>query len=70
MATMTKERQGEIALEVLKRMVRDKGIRLSSKTSGEIQEITRYCSFLTAEAMEFYEIIARELLEDVFHPKG
>lgn len=66
--TMTKERQGEIALMYLKDRIRHDGIHiidLKRKVHAKAKEI----GISAEEAMEFVEIISRELLNEVFSPE-
>ena len=65
---MDKKRQGEIAFLLLKQKLRETGIRLSAKakTDREIGNTAKSIGIDIEEAMEFAEIIIREMVDEAF----
>lgn len=66
---MTPERQGQIALKFLKKKLRDEGVRLTQNTRREIGNVAGAIGISIEEAMEFAEILVRELVEETFSTK-
>lgn len=64
---MSKERQGEIALLHLKSKVRRSGVSVGENTVRQVHSSAKEIGISPEEAMEFFEILARELFEETFH---
>ena len=63
---LSKERKGEIALQILKRMARTKGVKIND---GSRQEMTQFASEIgvpASELLEFAREIIEELVQDTF----
>jgi len=66
---MNDVRKGQIAFLYLKEVVREKRIQLSPKIRREAGNTAKKLGISTDEAMEFAEIIVRELVDEVFEKK-
>jgi len=67
---MDEKRKGEIALLFLKYKLRRDGIRVGQNTKREIGNTAKDIGITTDEAVEFAELMTRELVDEVFAPKG
>lgn len=63
---MDYSRKGEIALAYLKCRLREEGVRLSPNLRRQVGNIAKDIGISTEEAMEFIQIIVRELVEETF----
>ena len=63
--TMTKERQGEIALIAIKAIIKRKGIQLNTMKRDAHSEAQRL-GISEIDFLEFQEIVCRELFEEAF----
>lgn len=63
---MEQKRQGEIALALFKLKLGEDGIRIKLDVRREIGDAAKKLGIPIDEAMEFYEIIVREMVEKVF----
>jgi hypothetical protein len=66
---MDKKRQGEIALLYLKNRFDNDGFRLSPNMKREIANTAKSIGISLEEAMEFVEILVREMVEKTFPKK-
>jgi type III secretion system FlhB-like substrate exporter len=66
---MDKKRQGEIALLYLKNKLDNDGVILSSNMKREIANTAKSIGISLEEAMEFVEILVREMVEKTFPKK-
>jgi hypothetical protein len=66
---MTTEREGEIALILLKESLLRNGVKLSDETVREIKNKAKRLGISEEEAMEFAEKRVRELVDRVFAHK-
>ena len=66
---MTEERKGQIALLVLKKQLREEGIRLKGDIRRQIGDNAKKIGISTDEAMEFSESLVRELVDYAFPKK-
>jgi hypothetical protein len=66
---MTTEREGEIALILLKESLLRNGVKLSDETVRDIKNKAKRLGISEEEAMEFAEKRVRELVDRVFAPK-
>ena len=67
---MDKIRQGEIALLLLKQHARDEGIRFKKDFQRGVHNVAKSIGIKKEEAMEFAEIIIREIVDEAFAPKA
>jgi len=67
---MDDKRKGEIALLCVKLKLRKDGIRLAQNTRREIGSTAKELGISTDEASEFAELMVRQLVDEVFVPKG
>jgi len=67
---MNDTRKGQIALLLLKHQLREKGIRLTPNFKRGIGNEANSIGISVDEAMEFAEIIVRELVEETFAKKS
>jgi hypothetical protein len=63
---MTTARRGEIALLLLKRQLREKGVPLSPKFRREMGNLAKELDLGFDEVEEFTQIMVQELLVEVF----
>lgn len=63
---MDAQRQGEIALLLIKRQLRKKGPRLSPDFRREIGQEAAQIGISTQELVDFVEPIFREMVEEMF----
>ena len=63
---MDKKRKGEIAYLFLKRQMQKKGIPLNQNLKREIGNEAKSIGIDGNEAVEFTEILIRELVDDLF----
>lgn len=66
---MDEKRKGEIALLFLKYKLRRDGVRVGQNTKREIGNTAKDIGITPEEAMEFAEIMTRELVDETFAPK-
>jgi hypothetical protein len=59
-------RKGQIAFLFLKQQLRERGVRITPNFRREIGNISKAIGVSAKEAMEFAEIIVRELVEETF----
>ena len=59
-------RKGQIAFLFLKQQLRERGVRITPNFRSEIGNISKAIGVSAKEAMEFAEIIVRELVEETF----
>ena len=63
---MDTARKGQIALLLIKNQLREKGVRLTPSLWIEVGEEAKTIGISIDEAMEFVELIVRELVEEAF----
>lgn len=63
---MNDTRKGQIAILFVKHLLQEKGIRLSPNLKREIGNDAKDIGVSFDEAIEFAEIIVRELVEETF----
>ncbi len=63
---MKEARKGEIALAYLKNKLREEGVRLTPNLRRQVGNTAKAISIPIEEAMEFAEIIVRELVDEAF----
>ena len=63
---MDEIRKGQIALLYLKNNVREEGVRLTPNMKRQIGNTAKAIGISVEEAMEFAEIMVRELVEETF----
>jgi len=63
---MDEKRKGELAILILKHKLRQKGLRLTPNLKREIGNEAKSIGVDVGEAVEFVEIIIRELVEESF----
>lgn len=61
---MTEQRKGEIALRIVKHMLREKGVRLRPGFNREIADGAKKIGVPTEEAVEFAVSLYREATEE------
>jgi hypothetical protein len=66
---LSEARKGEIALLALKHKLRKDGIRLTKDVQRDIGNGAKDIGIPYQEALEFYEGLVRELVEETFSPK-
>ena len=66
---MKKKRQGEIALLALKQDLRQKGIHLGPMKKKDWRKKAENLGVSPNEALEFAEIIVKEMVDEIFPPK-
>ena len=66
---LTKERKGEIALLLVKGKMRNAGIRLAD-VKREVHGPAKELGIPPEEAMEFFEGLIRELVDEAFPKKN
>lgn len=66
---MDEKRKGEIALLLVKNQIKEKGVRISQNLRRDIGNDAKNIGISTDEAMEFMELIVRELVEKTFAKK-
>lgn len=66
---MKKERQGEIAVLILKENIRQKGLNLRPVKKKEFRKKARRLGIPTKEAREFARILIHELVDEFLSPK-
>ena len=59
-------RKGQIALLLIKHQLREKGVRLTPNFRREVGNEAKDIGVPIGEAMEFVELIVRELVEETF----
>lgn len=69
MEPLSDKRKGEIALLVLKGILRQKGICLSSDMKEDALKEAKKMGIPASEAEQFFEDLVRELVEEVFSKK-
>ncbi len=69
MAGMSRERQGEIALKVLKYMLRQRGVTLSPDKMREFGNLAKETGIPVDELKTFAKPIFQEMLDDCFASK-
>ena len=62
-------RKGQIALLIIRRKLQEEGVRLKPNFRREIGEKAKAIGISLEEAMEFYETIVRELMDEAFAKK-
>lgn len=67
--SMTKERKGEIALLCMKKIMRDKGVRLGKNSRREIGNEADSIGISIEEMSEFAEGMVLELMAETFGKK-
>ena len=63
---MDNVRKNQIAFLFLKQQLRERGVRITPNFRREIGNISKSIGVPNKEAMEFAEIIVRELVEEMF----
>ena len=63
---MDDQRRGEIAIMIVKNMLREKGIRLTPNYRRELGNEAKVIGVSAHELAEFVEPIVRELVEETF----
>lgn len=63
---MDEARKGQIALLVLKKKLRDEGIRIKPDFRREAGNLAKDLGISVEEIVEFYESLIRELVEETF----
>lgn len=63
---MDANRKGQIALLIIKRKLQEEGVRLKPSFRRELGEKAKAIGISLEEAMEFYEAIVRELMDETF----
>jgi len=68
---MDSQRQGEIAIKLLKYLLRQKGVNLSSleKIRGEAEEVSEMIGIPATELLEFAKPLVQELVDECFAPE-
>ena len=66
---MDNVRKGQIALRFVKHQLREKGVRLTPNFRREVGNEAKAIGISIEEAMEFVELIVRELVEETFAKK-
>lgn len=67
--TLTQQRKGEIALAILKEVLRNDGLHLSARQLGEKAKKAVSIGVSEGEYRQFVELMAREYLEETFGKK-
>lgn len=65
---MDEVRKGQIAFAYLKNKLHEEGVRLTPDLRRQVGNTAKAIGISTEEAMEFTEIIVRELVEEAFKP--
>ena len=68
MKKLSQERKGQLALQILKHIVKEKGIKISSDMREEVALEAKQAGIPADEALILLEEIIRELVDDVFKP--
>ncbi|MFZ2975197.1 MAG: hypothetical protein WA055_01030 [Candidatus Moraniibacteriota bacterium] len=63
---MDEIRKGQIALLYLKNKIREEGVRLTPNMKRQVGNTAKAIGISVEEAMEFTEILVRELVEETF----
>ncbi|MDP4009233.1 MAG: hypothetical protein Q8P71_02330 [bacterium] len=63
---MNEDRKGQIAFLLVKHQLRKKGVRLTRSFRREVGNEAKAIGIPIEEAMEFVELIVRELVEETF----
>lgn len=66
---LTEQRMGEIALLILKMKLRADGIRIGKNTRREIGNTAKELGIPFEEALEFTEVLTKELAAETFSNK-
>lgn len=69
MATISKERQGEIALTIIKDGIRKRGIELDGDKNRDVNAEAQRIGVKPEELLQFRETLYRELFEEAFPEK-
>ena len=67
---MDESRRGQIAIMVVKSILREKGVQLTPNFRREIGNRAKEIGISTDELLEFVEPLVRELVDETFTKKG
>ncbi|HDY89101.1 MAG TPA: hypothetical protein ENH82_13430 [bacterium] len=66
---MDPKRQGEIALKVVKHLMRKRGITLSQSNTREVGNVAKEIEVPVKELKQFARLLTQELLDECFPAK-
>ena len=66
---LSKERQGEIALAILKRKMHTEGIRVGPQVMREIPSLSKDLNISKDDLAEFFELMVRQMVDETFKKK-